>query len=111
MKSIHTLAICLTIFLVGFSCSKAINNSNAPVATAPDSNGDRPETLVTEKTPKEPVQENEKLIQKWEYKFVEFEDFAAFTQNVSNLNEAGSEGWEMVTTAMGRGAYVKRLKR
>ena len=34
MKSIHTLAICATIFFIGFSCSKAIQDSgeNAPSA-------------------------------------------------------------------------------
>ena len=89
MKSLHTLAICATIFLVGFSCSKAINNGNAPSVAS-----------------KEPVVSPKAAVQKWEYKYLG-RPFGPMEESYPAWNEAGKEGWEMDSYDVA-GAMFKR---
>ena len=83
MKSIHTLAICATIFFIGFSCSKAIPEEYSPSANTSDMG---------------------LAVQKWEYNFgVEWDR--------DDFNAAGKEGWEFVVLdSVGRAIFKRPLQ-
>jgi hypothetical protein len=44
----------------------------------------------------------------WEYSKVDLNDLPRKTEDLDLLNDAGAEGWEVITIAPNRIAYLKR---
>lgn len=96
MKSLHTLAICATIFFVGFSCSKAINNGSGP--TGKTGTGE-----FIQESGDAFIQEKPGNNLKWEYG-------KTSDTSVKGLNVAGKEGWELVCFDKdGTAVFIRQL--